>query len=130
NKTAAAIKAEIEKAIAKHFKIASAKVHVLSRAQLEAVVDHKPEGFGEKPKKYHSDVIFLIGMPVKKAMEVFDPREGVDTVWPGKGVIYSARVSALRVKSRLGKIVGTPAYASMTIRNWNTVTKLVELAKK
>ena len=27
-------------------------------------------------------------------MKVFDPRPGVDEVWPGTGVIYSQRLSA------------------------------------
>ena len=62
-------------------------------------------------------------------MTVFSPREGVDHVWPGAGVIYSQRLSAQRTKSRLGKIVGTPAYGSMTIRNWATTTKLVSSSK-
>jgi uncharacterized protein (DUF1697 family) len=62
-------------------------------------------------------------------MKVFRPREGVDQVWQGDGVIYSQRLSAERTKSRLGAIIGTPVYKSMTIRNWNTTTKLLELAQ-
>ena len=50
----------------------------------------------------------------------------VDEVWPGKGVIYSQRLSAQRTKSRLAKIVGTPAYKSMTIRSWATTLALLE----
>jgi len=42
-------------------------------------------------------------------------------------VIYSQRLSSERTKSRLSKIVGTPAYKSMTIRNWNTTTKLLKI---
>lgn len=71
----------------------------------------------------------MIGISTAEAMKVFDPKEGVDTVWPGDGVIYSQRVSSLRTKSRLGKIVGTPAYQSMTIRSWNTAIKLLEKLK-
>ena len=41
-------------------------------------------------------------------MAVFDPRVGVDTVWPGEGV-------------------GAPAYQSMTIRGWATTTRLLKL---
>jgi uncharacterized protein (DUF1697 family) len=59
-------------------------------------------------------------------MEVFNPRPDVDRVWPGNGVIYSQRLSAQRTKSRLGKIVGTDAYRSMTIRSWATTLALLE----
>lgn len=68
-----------------------------------------------------------MGIDSGAVMPVFSPREGVDRVWPGSGVVYSQRVSALRTKSRLSVIVGTPAYRSMTIRNWNTTTKLLAL---
>jgi len=51
-------------------------------------------------------------------------------VWPGKGVIYSQRLGAERTKSRLGKIVGTPAYKAMTIRSWSTTTKLMDLLER
>lgn len=102
---------------------------VLTDEQLEAVVEEKPSGFGERPDEYHSDAIFLIGIDAEQAMSVFSPREGVDRIWPGNGVIYSQRVSALRTRSRLGKIAGTPEYQAMTIRNWNTTTKLLSLVR-
>ena len=103
---------------------------VLTRKQLKAVIDNKPKGFGEEPEKYHSDAIFLIGIDADEAMPGFDPREGVDKVWPGDGVIYSQRLSAERTKSRLNKIMATPYYKSMTIRNWNTTTKLLEMIEQ
>ncbi len=125
------IKARIERTLPVSFKLDSelVKVLVLSRDQLQAIVDNKPKGFGEQPATYHSDAIFLIGIDVDQAMAVFDPREGVDKIWPGDGVVYSQRLSTERTKSRLGKIVGTPVYKSMTIRSWNTTTKLLEIAK-
>lgn len=130
-KRADEIQAQIEAALPANFKLDSeiVRVLVLSRNQLQGVVENKPRGFGEQPDKYHSDAIFLIGIDAIQAMAVFDPKEGVDTVWPGNGVIYSQRLSALRTKSRLSRIIGTSAYQAMTIRNWNTTTKLLELLK-
>ena len=129
DKRADQIKAQIEAALPGSFKLDSEliKVLVLTRNQFQAVMDNKPEGFGEQPEKYHSDAIFLMGIDSAQAMSVFDPREGVDQVWPGEGVIYSQRLSSQRTKSRLNKIIATPAYKSMTIRNWNTTTKLLEI---
>ena len=132
DKSADKVKTQIEKALPTDFKLDSKliKVLVLTYNELQAVIDHKPKGFGEHPEKYHSDAIFLMGIDAVQAMYVFDPRDGVDKVWPGDGVIYHQRLSVLRTKSRLSKIVGTPTYKSMTIRNWNTTTKLLELLKK
>jgi uncharacterized protein (DUF1697 family) len=132
NKGPREIKAQVEEALPKNFKLDSEliKVLVLSPNQLQAVIDNRPKGFGDQPEKYHSDAIFLIGIDAAKAMLVFDPREGVDIVWPGEGVIYSQRLSSLRIKSRLSKIIGTPAYQSMTIRSWSTTTKLLEILRR
>ncbi|HEV7603758.1 MAG TPA: hypothetical protein VGO15_02270, partial [Candidatus Limnocylindrales bacterium] len=101
-------------------------VLVLTRAQLQAVVLDRPKGFGDQPETYHSDAVFLMGIDAPTAMKVFDPRPDVDAVWPGNGVIYSQRLSAQRTKSRLGKIVGTPAYKSMTIRSWATTMAVLQ----
>ena len=125
------IKARIEAALTKSFKLDSELINVLvlSRKQFQAVIERKPKGFGEQPEKYHSDAIFLMDIDAAQAMSVFDPREGVDKVWPGDGVIYSQRLSAERSKSRLGKIMASPLYKSMTIRSWNTTLRLLDILK-
>jgi uncharacterized protein (DUF1697 family) len=121
------IKVVIEKTLPIVFQLDSQliKVLVLSHAQLEAVIEDKPMGFGDEPDKYYCDTIFLIDIDVSEAMSVFKPRVGVDRVWPGNGVIYFERLSELRTKSRLNSIIGTQPYKSMTIRNWNTTNKLL-----
>lgn len=128
---ATTIKQQIESALPQHFDLTnkSAKVLVLTPAQLRTVIATKPKGFGEQPATYHSDVIFLIDIETDKAIKVFDPREGIDAIWPGQGVIYSQRLSAQRTKSRLNKIMSTPAYQSITIRTYGTVKKLLELVQ-
>ena len=121
----------IEEMLPREFALHDGRVRVLvlSQGQLQAIVDNRPEGFGSRPDRYHSDAIFLIGIGVAEAMAVFDPRQGVDTVWPGEGVIYTQRLSAERTKSRLSKMMATPAYKSMTIRNWNTTTTVLEMLR-
>jgi uncharacterized protein (DUF1697 family) len=132
DKRATEVKAQIEEALPESFKLNNEliKALVLTRKQLQAVIDNRPAGFGEQPEKYHSDAIFLMGIDAAQAMPVFNPREGVDKVWPGDGVIYSQRLSSLRTKSRLSKIIGTPAYQSMTIRSWNTTTQLLKILEE
>jgi uncharacterized protein (DUF1697 family) len=126
------VASRIEAALPKAFKLDTEllRVAVLTKAELEAVVDGRPKGFGNEPTKYHSDAVFLMGISADEAVKVFNPREGVDRVWPGDGVIYSQRLSAERTRSRLGRIVGTPAYRSMTIRSWQTTLALLELMRK
>lgn len=132
DKPAEEIKAHLEKALPENFKLDNEliKVLVLTHRQLQAIIDSKPDGFGDQPEKYHSDAIFLMGIDPASIMPLFNPRDGIDKVWPGDGVIYSQRLSSQRTKSRLNKIMATPVYKSMTIRNWNTTTKLLEILNK
>ena len=60
-------------------------------------------------------------------MRVVELRDGVDQAWTGTGVLYFARLSERRTQSRMSSIVGTPEYKLMTIRSWNTTTKLLGL---
>ncbi len=78
DRSAAAIKRELEEALPKTFKLDSEliAVLVLTRAQLRAVVRDRPKGFGDKPDTYHSDAVFLMGIDAPTAMKVFDPRAG------------------------------------------------------
>ena len=132
DRPAAEIKEQIEEALPRAFDLHSEwiSVLVLTHPQLRSVIDGKPDGFGEQPDTFHSDAVFLMGIDAATAIEAFDPRPGVDRVWPGDGVIYSQRLSAERTKSRLSKIMASPAYKSMTIRNWATTTALLGLMER
>ena len=129
--TAASIARKIEEALPKRFRLDSSliRVLVLSRADFEAVVEKRPKGFGDSPGMYHSDAIFLMDVDAAAAMTAFSPKEGVDAVWPGDGIIYSQRLSAQRTKSRLNRIASSPHYKSMTIRSWQTTLALMDLVK-
>ena len=126
------VAAKIEAALPKAFKLDAEliRVAVLSADELEAVVKRRPKGFGDEPAKYHSDAIFLMGIDADEAMTVFSPKEGVDKVWPGDGVIYSQRLSARRTASRLNRITSSPLYKSMTIRSWQTTLALLDLMRE
>ena len=54
-------------------------------------------------------------------------REGVDTAAAGASVIYFSRLIARASESHLAKLVSMPVYKQLTIRNWNTTSKLLML---
>ena len=120
---------EIQDTLPKKFRLDSEliKTLVLSHDQLREVIRQAPKGFGAEPDTYHSDTIFLIDLRPDEAMAIFNPREGVDEVWQGELAIYSQRLSAQRTKSRLSTIMSSPLYKQMTIRSWETTTKLLAL---
>lgn len=117
----------VEAALEERFGIPLVVV-VRTHRQLRGVVDDAPPGFGAEPDHYHSDAIFLRApLTPAKAMKVVQLRDGVDQAWAGRGVLYFARLSELRTRSKLNKIMGTPEYRQMTIRSWSTTTKLLTL---
>jgi uncharacterized protein (DUF1697 family) len=121
------LEADIEATLERRFGVPLVVV-LRSHRQLRKVVEQAPDGFGTKPGTYHSDTIFLKApLTSRQAMRVVDLRDGVDQAWTGTGVLYFARLSARRVQSKMGRIVGTPEYQRMTIRSWSTTTKLLGL---
>lgn len=124
---AARLTSKIEKALATRFKY-PARVVVVTHAELRETVRRAPRGFGSLSAKFRYDVIFLKRpFTAKEAMKHVSVRPGVDAAYPGKSALYFSRLIARAAQSRLSKIVQTPAYAHMTIRNWNTTTKLLAL---
>ncbi|QZT62730.1 DUF1697 domain-containing protein [Mycolicibacterium austroafricanum] len=103
-------------------------VVVRSHRQLRDVVEDVPGEFAERDTEHHRDVIFVKApLTVERAMEVVQLRDGVDDAWPGPGVVYFTRVIAEKAGSRMSRIVGTPEYRLMTIRNWATTTRMLTL---
>ncbi len=105
-----------------------ASVVLRSRSQMRATVDRAPAGFGDDPDRYRYDAIFLKApLTARTAMKGMPTREGVDQADVGPGVLYFSRLTSRASQSQLSRIVGTPAYRNMTIRNWNTTTKLARM---
>jgi len=106
-------------------------VVVRNRRQMHAIVDRAPKGFGSEPKKYRYDVIFLKEpLTARAAILQVPTNPAVDTGHAGTGVLYFSRLEARATQSRLNKIVSSPIYPSVTIRNWNTTTKLLTLMEQ
>ena len=126
-KDKAVLTTKLEKGLSKRFNFV-AKVVVISQKELAAIVKSAPEGFGKEEKKFRYDVIFLKEpLTPKAAMESVKVREGVDTAYAGKQALYFSRLISRAAQSYLTKIIGMPVYQNMTIRNWNTTTKLLSL---
>lgn len=101
---------------------------VKSQYELEAIVKSAPKGFGAQPDKYRYDVFFLMPpLTAEEAMRSVSLKEGVDQAAASGGALYFQRLIARITQSHVNKVVGTSMYRNVTIRNWNTTTKLLEL---
>ena len=118
---------QIEEGLSKTFGYRS-WVAVRSHKEMKNIVERAPEGFGSDPAAYRYDVIFLKEpVTAAQAMKSVSTKEGVDQAFAGKGVLYFSRLDSKATQSHLARLIGMPIYQSMTIRNWNTTTKLLKL---
>jgi uncharacterized protein (DUF1697 family) len=117
----------IEAALARTFDY-RASVVLRSAKQMSDTVKRAPKGFGTEPEKFRYDVIFLKEpLTAAVAMKSVLTKEGVDQAVAGSGALYFSRLIEKAAQSQLSRLVSTPVYKSMTIRNWNTTTKLLGL---
>jgi uncharacterized protein (DUF1697 family) len=122
-----ALTAGIEEALARRFGY-RALVVLRSRAQLQRIVDKAPAGFGARAALYQYDVIFLKEpLSAREAMKSVTTRAGVDQAFAGSGVLYFSRLIRKAPQSQLSRLVSLPIYQRMTLRNWNTTTRLLQL---
>jgi len=129
-KDKAKLTAKIERALSKTFGYKSRLV-VIPYKQLKKIVEEAPKGFGKEPAKYRCDVIFLKEpLTVKEAFKNVKTKEGIDNAYAGKSVLYFSRLDSKASQSHLSRIIKLPMYQYMTIRNWNTTTKLLALMEK
>ena len=125
--TPGALTIRIEEMLASAFDY-QGKVVLRSRRQMEAVVAGAPAGFGSQPDRHRYDVIFLRDtLTAQDAMGEVRVRPGVDEAWVGEGVLYFSRLISQASRSYLSRLVSMPVYQDMTIRNWNTTTRLLQL---
>jgi len=124
------LEAQIEKVLSETFNYSS-RVVVVSHQQLKEVVEKAPDEFGLHPETHKYDVVFL-KKPVtaENALEEVKARKEVDFVYAQNGVIYFSRLISNLSKSYLIKIISLPIYKFMTIRNWNTTSKLLLLMEE
>ena len=126
----ASLTAGIEKALSERFLYLS-RIMLHSDRELKKVIESAPEGFGAKPDLYRYDVIFLKEpLTAREAMKSIRTKEGVDTAHAGKQVLYFSRLTSKAAQSYLTRMITLPIYQNMTIRNWNTTTKLLDLMEK
>jgi len=119
---------KIEKALSEMYGYNS-RIVLITYQELEAIVAGAPSGFGKFPGEYKYDVMFLReGLSTGDLIKQIPLKEGVDQVWNGPGVIYFSRLGSESSQSRMSKIITMPFYRDITIRNWNTTSKLLNFS--
>ena len=121
---------QIEKALSNMFAY-QARVVVRSFEQMKTTVESAPKGFGGRPAAYRYDVIFLKDpLTAREALKSMTTKPGVDRLVAGDGVLYASRLISKAAQSHMRRVVGKPVYQNITVRNWKTTCRLLELMER
>jgi len=119
----------LEKALSERFNYES-RLLVIDFRQLQNIIVEANPAFGKESDMYKYDVVFLLSsLASEEAIEKVKVKDCVDHVYAGNGVLYFSRLISKASQSRLSKIMMLPMYQHLTIRNWNTTSKLYEMMK-
>ena len=117
----------IEAILSNRFSIQTRAV-VYTETQYKSIVNKAPDNWG-KDDNYRHRILFLLGgfSPLEIMEYLGNPTEEVGTITLGSGVIYSSVSKKHVSKSVLRKFPLTPGYQQVTVRNHNTVYKIIKL---
>lgn len=103
-------------------------VVAFTKADWTKVVDAAPEWWGTGDGWKHDLYILLPPFKIDEVIaSIGDPKVDIENIEAGKGVVYVSLLVEKYGRTTVSKIVGKPIYKRMTIRNYNTSTKLLGL---
>lgn len=123
------LKEECEALITARFRLII-PVSIISVKDLSAAYEHAPLWWGQDKDSKHNAIFIIPPVTVEEVFEeVGEIKPEYETVaYYGRVVFWSAPLNTFS-RTRWSKIVGSSLYDSITIRNSNTVIKLLQLIK-
>jgi len=124
-KSAEKLTTKIEVMLSKTFNY-KARAIIRSHKQMKQIVNDVPKEWNTSDKIRCYLGILSDVMDAKEVAKEVKLREGVDTLKVAPGVLYMTSLLSEITKSAFTKLIGTNVYKEMTIRNYNTIKKLLE----
>lgn len=123
----ATLEAELEGALERRFSL-PIRVVVRSAREVSAIAERVPPAWLDASDLRVMVGFLMRGTTSRSAARLLRPREGIDELVTAPGALmWATRKDAL---TRSGiRLVGTPLYKEMTLRNLNTTLKLAELLR-
>ena len=105
-----------------------ARAVVLSHNQYKSLMESAPENWGKNDQEKHN-ALFILGdnTPKKIFKELPHQKPEIESIEPGKNVIFWSVSKKNLTKTSYMKLASLPVYQEVTIRNHNTAFKLLEL---
>ncbi len=121
------VAAKLARSIEQNFGL-DVKVAVFTKPEWAKIIDGAPNWWGQDQAWKHNLLILLRPYnmdEVVTAVGVLKP--DIEAMEAGEGVLYQSMSLKLFGRTTTGKLASSPIYKQMTIRNFNTATKLLAL---
>lgn len=106
----------------------SVSVAVFTKQEWKAVIEHAPQWWGEDTSWKHNILIMIESLDIQKIIVQIGTLESeLESLEEGYGVIYQSVSWEGFSRATSGKLASMPIYKKMTVRNYNTATKLASL---
>lgn len=106
----------------------SVDVVVFSKTEWQLIISSAPKWWGDDKTWKHNLLILIRSSDMSEAIEALgNLKPEIESVEPGKGVLYQSMSFEKFGRTSSSKLVLLPVYKKMTIRNFNTATKLLAL---
>jgi len=122
-----ALAEQISHVILDRFRVSAGAV-VFSQPEWQTVIDRAPKWWGLDAAWKHNLLVLLPPYDMTEVVKaVGDLTPEIEAMEPGEGVLYQSMSRELFGRTTTGKLASSPIYRQMTVRNYNTATKLLEL---
>jgi uncharacterized protein (DUF1697 family) len=117
----------IEKTIRKRWKV-DVPTAVFSKSEWSDILKSAPKTWGKDVSWKHNLIVLLKPYNMQEVIDAIGIlKPDIETLVPGKGVLYQSMSLELYGRTTTGKLASSPVYKRMTIRNYNTSVKLASL---
>ncbi len=118
---------KIEAGLSRRFSY-NARAVVLSERTYASAVRAAPAGWGQDDRRKHNALFTLATITPRKVLaQLPPPKPDDETVTTGPGVLFWSASKTRLSKTTMMKLASAPAFQHVTVRNHNTVYRLLEL---
>ena len=104
------------------------EVVVFSGVKWSEIVRKAPKWWGFDESRKHNLLILIPPYDMDEVMRaISELKPGIESAQAGNGVVYQSMSIKLFGRTTTGKLASSSIYKRMTVRNYNTVLKLLKL---
>lgn len=118
---------KVEACIKKNFNL-DVPVALFTRQEWQQIIKNAPEWWGKSVDWKHNLLVLLKPYSMDEVISSIGTlKPDIEDMIAGDGVLYQSMSIKLFGRTTTGKLASSPVYKRMTIRNYNTATKLLTL---